>query len=60
MWDVWDVGYLRCGMFWIGMFAGKWDVDVQNSNCRYKILYYVDDSEGIDQRSLLFVTIGIF
>ena len=36
MWDVRDVGCLGCGMFrmWdvgYGMFAGMWDVDLQNA-----------------------------
>ena len=36
MWDVWDVGCSECGMFrmWdvgCGMFAGMWDVDLQNA-----------------------------
>ena len=36
MWDVRDVGCARCGMFrmWdagCGMFAGMWDIDLQNA-----------------------------
>ena len=36
MWDVRDVGCLGCGMFGMwdvgcGMFAGMWDVDLQNA-----------------------------
>ena len=39
MWDVGDVGCSRCGMFQMwdvrdvgcGMFAGMWDVDLQNA-----------------------------
>ena len=36
MWDVWSVGCLGCGMFGMwdvgcGMFAGMWDVDLQNA-----------------------------
>ena len=46
MWDVRDVGYLGCGMLGMwdvrdvgclgcsrcGMFAGMWDVDLQNAS----------------------------
>ena len=36
MWDVGDVGISGCGMFGMwdvgcGMFAGMWDVDLQNA-----------------------------
>ena len=39
IWDVEDVGYLGCGMFGLldvwdvqcGMFAGMWDVGLQNT-----------------------------
>ena len=36
MWDVRDVGCVGCGMFGMwdvgcGMFAGMWDVDLQNA-----------------------------
>ena len=36
MWDVRDVGCSGCGMFGMwdvgcGMFAGMWDVDLQNA-----------------------------
>ena len=36
MWDVGDVGCSGCGMFGMwdvgcGMFAGMWDVDLQNA-----------------------------
>ena len=36
MWDVWDVECSRCGVFemWnvgCGVFAGMWDVDLQNA-----------------------------
>ena len=36
IWDVRDVGCLGCGMFGMwdvgcGMFAGMWDVDLQNA-----------------------------
>ena len=42
MWNVWDVGCLGCGMFGMwdvgcGMFAGMWDVDLQNA--KYMLIY---------------------
>ena len=41
MWDVGDVGCSGCGMFGMwdvgcGMFAGMWDVDLQNASLLQK------------------------
>ena len=48
MWDVWDVGCSGCGMWDVGcgMFAGMWDVDLQNARKRnvlplHKILLHI-------------------
>ena len=37
MWDVRDVGCLGCGMWDVGcgMFAGMWDVDLQNARLAF-------------------------
>ena len=43
MWDVRDVGCSGCGMFGMwdvecGMFAGMWDVDLQNAPLNWEKL----------------------
>ena len=47
MWDVRDVGCSGCGMFgkWdvgCGMFAGMWDVDLQNA-FGFRNMWTIDD-----------------
>ena len=61
MWDVedvgcWDVGCRGCGMFvmWdagCGMFAGMWDVDLQNTHF-FKALYECSNERCFSQRKL--------
>lgn len=42
MWDVWDTVCSRCEMFEIGMFAGAWDLDLQNANVHVEYILYLE------------------
>ena len=40
--DVWDTVGSRCEMFEIGMFAGAWDLDLQNANVHVEYILYLE------------------